>query len=97
MKKSIVKLSFLFFILITFSSCYTYTHTVGNGPQTGVEVKKANHYFIGGLATGITSDPKLMAGGAKDYRVTVKHTFLDGFLNAITLGIYTPTTTIVTK
>ena len=49
MKKSIVKLSFLFFILITFSSCYTYTHTVGNGPQTGVEVKKANHYFIGGF------------------------------------------------
>ena len=79
------------------SSCYTYTFSVGEGAQTGVEVKKPNHFFIYGLAPGKMSDPKEMAGGAKDYDVTVKHTFVDGLLNAITWGIYTPTTTIVQK
>jgi hypothetical protein len=38
-----------------------------------------------------------MAGDAKDYEITVKHTFVDGLLSAITSGLYTPTTTIVTK
>jgi hypothetical protein len=38
-----------------------------------------------------------MAGGASDYSVTITHTFVDGLLNALTAGIYTPTTTIVTK
>lgn len=78
-------------------SCYTYTHTVGEGAQTQVEVKEKNHYFIYGLAPGKLSNPTEMAGGAADYKVTTKHTFVDGLLNAITFGIYTPTTTIVQK
>jgi len=36
------------------------------------------------------ADPKAMAGGAKDYTVTVEHTILDGLLAALTGGIYTP-------
>jgi hypothetical protein len=38
-----------------------------------------------------------MAGDAKNYEVTIKHTFVDGLLNLLTYGIYTPTTTIVKK
>ncbi|MEM6804734.1 MAG: Bor family protein [Bacteroidota bacterium] len=79
------------------SSCYTYTYTVGNGPQSNVEVKEKNHYFIYGLAQGRQSDPVAMSGGAENYRVKIEHTFVDGVLNAITFGIYTPTTTTVTK
>ncbi|MCE3007285.1 MAG: Bor family protein [Bacteroidetes bacterium] len=44
-----------------------------------------------------TSDPIEMAKGEANYDVTVKHTFIDGLLQAVTFGIYTPTTTIVTK
>ncbi len=79
------------------SSCYVNTYNVGKGPQTGVEVKKANHYVIAGLAPIGVSDPIEMAGGATDYSVTIKHSFLDGLLAAITFSIYTPTTTVVTK
>ena len=88
---------FMFMVMLTMSSCYTYTHTVGNGPQTNVEVTEKNHYFIYGLAQGKQSNPKQMAGDTENYQVTIQHTFVDGLLNAITFGIYTPTTTTVKK
>jgi hypothetical protein len=97
MKKNILNFAFLLALTCMMSSCYTYTFSVGKGAQTGVEVRKANHYFIYGLAAGTLSDPNAMAGGAADYDVTIKHTFVDGLLNALTFGIYTPTTTIVQK
>ncbi len=97
MKKSILKFALILFTAMFMSSCYTYSFTVGNGPQTGVEVKEKNHYFIAGLAQGNQSDIKEMAGGAKNYKVTIQHTFVDGLLNALTWGIYTPTTTTVQK
>jgi hypothetical protein len=97
MKKIIVNLILFTGISISLTSCFTYTVTVGKGAQTGVEYRKMNHYLIYGLATLSTSNPTEMAGGAEDYEVTIKHTFVDGLINAITLGIYTPTTTIVRK
>lgn len=84
-------------VSLMMSSCYTYTFSVGEGAQTGVEVKKMNHYLIYGLAPVGVSDPNELAGGAEDYEVTITHTFVDGLINAITFGIYTPTTTIVRK
>lgn len=88
----------LFIVMCVFmSSCYTYTHTVGEGPKTGVTVEAKNQYFIFGLADGKQSNPKEMAGGAENYEVTTEHTFVDGLLQVITLGIYTPTTTVVQK
>lgn len=71
--------------------------TVGKGSQTGVVYREMNHYLIYGLVPISTSNPKEMARGAEDYEVTIKHTFIDGLINAITFGIYTPTTTIVRK
>jgi hypothetical protein len=82
---------------LSLTSCYTYTFSVGEGAQTGMQVKKMNHYLIYGLAPVGVSNPNEMAGDAEDYDVTITHTFVDGLLNAITFGIYTPTTTIVTK
>ncbi|MDC1360724.1 Bor family protein [Flavobacteriales bacterium] len=79
------------------SSCYTHTYMVGDGPQTGVEVKEKNHFVIYGLVPIATSNPHMMAGGAENYEVTTSHTFIDGLLNQLTLGIYNPTTTVVRK
>jgi len=70
---------------------------VGEGAQTGMEVKEMNHYLIYGLAPVGVSNPAEMAGDAEDYDVTIKHSFIDGLIASITFGIYTPTTTIVTK
>ncbi len=79
------------------ASCYTLTYTVGDGSKTGEVIKKKNHYLVYGLAPLKTSDPTKMAGDAKNYDVTIKHTFVDGLLNVLTSGLYTPTTTIVIK
>lgn len=97
MKNRFLTLALALGLTMTLSSCYTYTMQVGDGAQTGIEVKKMNHYVIYGLAPVSVSDPAEMAGDAEDYDVTIKHTFIDGLINAITFGIYTPTTTIVTK
>jgi hypothetical protein len=97
MKKFFLNLAVVFFISALMTSCYTLTYSVGSGAKTGVEVKEKNHYLIFGLAPIKTSDPTKMAGDAKDYTVTIQHTFIDGLLNALTGGIYTPTTTIVRK
>ncbi len=92
-------LSFLFIGVLAFvmTSCYTYTFNVGDGPQTGVEVVEKNHYVIYGLAPIQISDPVEMAGGSEHYQVKIEHTFVDGLLNALTFGIYTPTTTTVRR
>lgn len=84
-------------VVCLISSCYTYQYDVGRGAQTGVTVTEKNQYLIYGLAPLNTSDPIDMAGGATDYTVKVEHTFVDGLLAAITFGIYTPTTTTVTR
>ena len=97
MRKQIFKLVFVFFLVIGFSSCYTYTYMVGDGPQTGIKVEQKNHYFVYGLAPGGQSDPIEMAGDAEDYQVTITHSFVDGLINVLTFEIYTPTTTIITK
>lgn len=97
MKKFFIRLIFVIAITVTMTSCYTVTATIGSGPQTGVEVKKANHFLIAGLVPISTANVKEMAGDAKNYSITVTHSFIDGLLSAITGGLYTPTTTIVTK
>lgn len=80
------------------ASCYSYTIEYGDGAQRqepGIE--KKNQFFLWGLVVGKVSDPEEMAGEDKDFDVTVVHTFVDGLISTITLGIYTPTTTKITK
>ncbi|MXV52904.1 hypothetical protein GS399_18170 [Pedobacter sp. HMF7647] len=79
------------------TSCYSYTAVVGKGPQTNQAVKKWNHYVVYGLAPVGVSDSKELIGDAKDYTINVQHSFVNGLVAALTLGIYTPTTTTVTK
>lgn len=97
MKKTILNLAFILGVSLMTSSCFTYSFSVGDGAQTGMQVKKMNHYLIYGLAPVSVTDPNILAEGAENYDVTIQHTFVDGLINAITLGIYSPTTTIITK
>lgn len=97
MKKSLLKLSVVFAVAIMMTSCYTFTATVGNGPQTGTKVVAHNHYLISGLAPISTVNTKELVGDAKDYSIKVSHSFIDGFLKLLTGGIYTPTTVTITK
>jgi len=97
MKKNFFKLAFVFGVCVMMTSCYTVTATIGNGSQTGEKTVGHNHFLIAGLIPVGIANVKEMAGDAKDYQVTVSHTFVDGLLQAITGGIYAPTTTIVKK
>lgn len=96
-KRSIKMLAVAFAVSILFSSCYSYTSVVGKGAQGGQQVTEWNHYLIGGLAPIGVSDSKAMAGGATDYTVHTRHSFVNGLIAGITFGLYTPTTTTVTK
>lgn len=82
---------------ILLTSCYSYTSVVGSGAQGNSQTTEWNHYVVYGLAPVGVSDSKAMAGGAENYTVTTKQTFVNGLVSALTFGIYTPTTTTVTK
>lgn len=97
MKRIIQNFSLLLLLSLFISSCYTYKFDVGEGAQKGITKTEKNHYFIYGLSAGNQSDFKELAGGAEDYSVKIEHSFIDGIINAITFGIYTPTTTTVIK
>ena len=91
------KILFLGAMAMMLSSCYTHSYLVGNGPQTGVQIKQKNHFVVLGLVPIATSNPHTMSGGSENYAVTTSHTFIDGLINSLTFGIYCPTTTTVTK
>lgn len=97
MKKMFTRLAVAFSAAVLLSSCYSYTSVVGNGGKGTERVTKWNHYVIGGLAPVGVSDSKAMAGGATDYTVFTSQSFVNGLISTITFGIYTPTTTTVTK
>ncbi|MCB9037330.1 MAG: Bor family protein [Lewinellaceae bacterium] len=96
-RKTIKMLAVVFAVSILFTSCYSYTSVVGKGAQGTQEVTQWNHYVLFGLAPVGVSDSKAMAGGASDYTVHTRHSFINGLVSGITFGIYTPTTTTVTK
>jgi len=89
--------SLLLFIAMLFNSCYPYTSVVGKGAQGNHQVTKWNHYVLFGLAPVGVSDSKQMADGATDYSVFTRESFVNGLVAGLTFGIYTPTTTTVTK
>lgn len=97
MKKTLKMMTIAIVSSIALSSCYSYTSVVGKGAEGTQKVTKWNHYLIEGLAPVSVSDSKAMAGGAENYTVNTKQTFVNGLIAALTLGIYTPTVTTVTK
>ena len=96
-KKTVKLMSIMFAVSMLLTSCYSYTSTVGKGAQGNSSVTKWNHYVIYGLAPVGVSDSKQMADGAENYTVHTRQSFVNGLVSALTFGIYTPTTTTVTK
>ncbi len=97
MKKTIKMIVVVFGLSMLLSSCYSYTSVVGKGAQGNSQTTEWNHYVVYGLAPVKVSDSKKMAGGAENYTVHTRQTFVNGLISALTWGIYTPTTTTVTK
>ena len=96
-KNSMKTMAIIFASSILLSSCYSYTSVVGDGAQGNQQTTEWNHYVIYGLAPVGVSNSKQMADGAKDYTIHTRQSFVNGLISALTAGIYTPTTTTVTK
>jgi hypothetical protein len=97
MKNKFSKILLAILLTTSISSCYSVSYAVGGGSKTGEVITEKNQFLVYGLAPLKIADPTKMAGDAKDYQVTIKHTFVDGLFNFITSGLYTPTTTIIKK
>lgn len=92
-----LKLLALSLALLSMGSCFTAKVAHGDmkidDPSISV-VSKKNHNLIYGLVPLTKGyDAKQYIGDRKDYVTQFQHTFVDGLLNAITFGIYNPTTT----
>ena len=96
-KKTMKMMTVIFASSMLFASCYSYTSVVGSRAQGNSQTTKWNHYVIYGLAPVGVSDSKQMAGGAENYTVHTRQSFVNGLVSALTCGIYSPTTTTVTK
>ena len=108
MIKSTTKMmTVLFTASVLLSSCYSYTSVVGEGAKAETEKVKGenkktkwNHYSIGGLIRIKASDSKQMANdleGKENYNVRTRQTLINMIVGIVTGGLYTPTTTTVTK
>jgi len=90
-------MTILFASSMLLTSCYSYTSVVGEGAQGNNETTEWNHYVVYGLAPVGVSDSKKMAGDAENYTIHTRQSFVNGLVSALTLGIYSPSTTTVTK
>lgn len=97
MKKTFKIVTLALVVSVMLTSCYSYTSVVGKGAQGTQKTTKWNHYAIYGLAPIDVSDSKQMADGSEDYTVHTRETFVNGLVSALTFGLYSPTTTTVTK
>jgi hypothetical protein len=96
-KNSMKTMAILFASTMLLTSCYSYTSVVGEGAKGNSQTTQWNHYVVYGLAPVGVSNSKQMANGAKDYTVHTRQSFVNGLVSGLTFGLYTPTTTTVTK
>jgi len=74
--------------LVLLPGCFTFTHTVGNGPANAkapvVAAEETRWFALYGIVPFNDADSKSLAGGARDYRVTTKFTVLDCVITCFT-------------
>ena len=84
MRKTLSLILATVFVAITISACYTQTHVVGRGAQSGVTETARQWYVLWGLVPINNVDSKGMAGGASDYTITTQDSFLDIIISSFT-------------
>ena len=99
MKKAIVMIMIVSSLFLI--GCSTHVHTVGMGPQTGVENTARQYYLLYGLIPLNSIDTGSMAGGASNYEIQTQVGSMDVVINvasAVTIaGIVSSRTVTVTK
>lgn len=73
--------------------CSTQTFQVNQGNTSNPQKDESQAFFISGIGQEISTNAAEICGGAEKVgKVETELTFLNGFLGAITYGIYAPRT-----
>ena len=76
---------------IFLSGCAAQTFNINGGDGEVPTTQVSHHFFISGLGQEKMMDAAEICGGVdKVVKVEAQHTFVNGVLGLITLGIYTP-------
>lgn len=97
MKRKLILATASFVMTKMLNSCYASTVCVGNVKPNNPTIRVnqfTSHHLICGLVS-LTNPQKATdyVNGKTYYMIKAQHTFVDGLLECITLGIYNPTTT----
>ena len=99
MKKAVVMIMIVSSLFLI--GCSTHVHTVGTGPQTGVENTARQYYLLYGLIPLNTVDTDKMAGSAANYEIQTQVGGMDVVINTASAfaiaGIVSSRTVTVTK
>ena len=82
------------FGVLTFSSCYTMEHTVGEGAQSNKVETAKQWYVLWGLVPLNEVDSKAMADGDTNYTVVTEMSFIDGLISSVLGGLTIGTRTV---
>ena len=95
-----MRIIFLVLALALSTGCATQTHYVNSVPineePSSPSKQSWNHFFIGGIGQEQERDAAEICGGAeKVVKTSVQNSFLNGLVNILSYGIYTPRTSKV--
>ncbi len=87
-----MKIFFLSVTLLLATACSTVTITAKGSSKrsTAPTYSERKPFFLGGLIGEANIDAKAICNGKNIQQIQTKEYFLDGFLNVITLSIYSP-------
>ena len=84
--------------VLLFSACATHSHTIGEGPTTGLTETKRQYYALYGLVPLNKVDTNSMIGDAKDFKLETGAQAVDILIGAVGSSITLSSRTVkVTK
>jgi uncharacterized lipoprotein YajG len=85
------KIMMVLFAVLLIGGCAAQTFNINGADGEVPTSQKSQTFFISGLGQEKVTDAAQMCGGAdKVVKVEAQHTFVNGLLGLVTLGIYTP-------
>ncbi len=76
---------------LTVTGCAQQSFKLNNGVTVNPQETKTAHFFVSGIGQSDAIDAAKVCGGAdKVVKTEVQQTFVNGLLDFVTFGIYTP-------
>ncbi|MBL8842328.1 MAG: hypothetical protein JNL90_12460 [Planctomycetes bacterium] len=99
MRKSFLRLAAPLALCALLPGCFTFTHTVGRGPQgpTPQVTEETQWFALWGLVPLDPVDSAALTGPVRDYRVTTKFTLVDVVITAFSSFVTLYRQTIVVE